>query len=438
MSTNTSYRKILPVTRVKTGVFVPGDKSISHRVALLGSLSGSISKVRNFSPGKDCLSTVLCLEALGVEFERIQADTEVLSVHGAGRYGFNEPVNTLNAGNSGTTMRLLSGILAAQSFNSAIDGDDSLRSRPMKRLIEPLRLMGADIHGRNNDSMAPLDIRGTKLHGIDYVMPVASAQIKSAILLAALFAETKTTVTEQYPSRDHTERLLEIMGAHIKRYGTSVTLHPSDVNLLPINITVPGDISAAAYWMVLGAIHPDARIEIHNCGINPTRTGIIDVLKDMGAKIDIYNYRIEGNEPFADISIESSDLKRAEISGEVVPRVIDEIPVIAVAACMAKGPTIIRGAEELRVKESDRISTMVFELTRMGAQIEELPDGMIIKGGTSLKGAEVDSHLDHRLALSLAIAGLVAKGKTIIYNTQAADISYPGFWSQLEKLSHSL
>lgn len=438
MRKRATYRKVVSVNKIETTVLIPGDKSISHRIALLGSLSNGISKVRNFSPGIDCLSTLSCLQALGIQIDTIENDKGILSIHGMGRYGFIEPSRTLKAGNSATTIRLLSGILAAQPFQSRINGDKSLCSRPMGRLIEPLRLMGADIHGIKHDSFAPLVIRGTKLYGIDYVMPIASAQIKSALLLATLFAETKTTITENYPSRDHTERLLETMGAHIERCDTTITLSPLNNDLSPVSISIPGDISAAAYWLVLGAIHPCAKVEIRNCGINKTRSGILDVLLGMGAKLSVYNCRDEGSETLADIYVESSALRGVEITRNLVPRLIDEIPVLTVAACMAKGTTIIRGAEELRVKESDRISTLVLELSRMGANIEELPDGMVIQGGTSLRGGEVDSHLDHRLAISLAIAGFVAQGETIIYNTHVTDISYPGFWNQLGKLGCSI
>jgi 3-phosphoshikimate 1-carboxyvinyltransferase len=331
-------------------------------------------------------------------------------------------------------MRLLSGVLAAQPFLSIISGDASLRARPMKRLIEPLQLMGAEIYGRRNNSLAPLVIRGKKLHGITYSLPMPSAQIKSAILLAGLFATGKTIVKQSQVSRDHTERLLKQMGAEIEIDKDYISLKPLVKPLTPVSLYVPGDISSAAYWLVGGAIHPNARIKIVNCGVNPTRTGIVDVLLAMGAEIKIENQRLECNEPVADIYIESSQLKAIESKEEMIPRLIDEIPILAVAACFARGTTRIKGAGELRVKESDRIATTVEELSRLGARIEALPDGMVIHGGYRLLGTEVRSHSDHRLAMSLAIAGLMARGKTTIEKPQVAEISYPDFWGQLEKL----
>jgi len=332
-------------------------------------------------------------------------------------------------------MRLLSGALVAQPFLSILTGDVSLRSRPMKRLIEPLRLMGAEIYGRDQDSFAPLVIRGGKLRGVSYSLPVPSAQLKSAILLAGLFAKGGTTVEQPQPSRDHTELLLTRMGAKLESTNTHISLTPLTAPLTSVDLHVPGDISSAAYWLVAGAIHPNARLKITNCGINPTRTGIIDVLLAMGAKLKVENKRLEGNEPVADLHIESSQLEAIEISREILPRLIDEIPVLAVAACAAKGNTIIRGASELRVKESDRIMTTVRELSHLGASIEELPDGMLIHGGKPLLGAEVKSHSDHRLAMTLAIASLVAKGYTVIQNARVAEISYPAFWEEIARLA---
>jgi 3-phosphoshikimate 1-carboxyvinyltransferase len=295
--------------------------------------------------------------------------------------------------------------------------------------------MGAHVHGRAGDSYAPLAIKGGKLRGIRYALPVPSAQIKSAILLAGLFAEGDTIIEQTLSSRDHTERLLKLMGADLQYDDTHLCLQPLSSPLTSVDITVPGDISSAAYWLVAGAIHPNARIKIFNCGINPTRTGIIDVLVAMKARLRIENQRNEANEPVADLVIESSQLKATEISSDIIPRLIDEIPVLAVAACMAHGNTIIKGAGELRVKESDRIATTARELSRLGAKIEELPDGMVIHGGATLSGAEVKSHLDHRLAMSLAIAGLIAKSATTICDAQVAEVSYPDFWTQLEKLA---
>ncbi len=428
-------RKIRPAKRLAGEVVVPGDKSISHRAAILCSLASGLSEISNFSPGNDCLSTLRCLKSLGVRVNRKAGKALPLRIQGVGSTSLQEARNILNAGNSATTMRLLSGILAAQPFLSIITGDASLRARPMKRLIEPLQLMGAEIYGRSNNSLAPLVIRGKKLRGISYSLPVPSAQIKSAILLAGLFAAGKTTVEQPQVSRDHTERLLKQMGAEIDIDACCIYLMPLAKPLTSLNLRVPGDISSAAYWLVAGAIHPNSNIKVVNCGVNPTRAGIIDVLLDMGARIKLENRRLECNEPVADIHIESSQLRAIEIKGEIIPRLIDEIPILAVAACFAKGTTIIKDAGELRLKESDRITATVGELSRLGARIEALPDGMIIHGGSPLEGTAVKSHSDHRLAMSLAVAGLVSKGKTIIEKPQVAEISYPDFWEQLEKLA---
>ncbi len=427
--------KIALAKQLAGEITVPGDKSISHRAAILCSLASGTSKINNFSPGNDCRSTINCLKALGTRFQSSVNDPLSLLIRGAGNNGFTEPANVLNAGNSATTMRLLSGVLAAQPFLSIINGDVSLRARPMKRLIEPLRLMKAEIYGRCEDSFAPLVIKGKRLQGITYSLPVPSAQIKSALLLAGLFAMGKTTVEQPQVSRDHTERLLKQMGAKIENDDTHISLTPTSTPLTPLNLRVPGDISSAAYWLIAGAIHPNASVTITNCGINPTRTGIIDVLQAMGAKLKVQNQRLEGNEPVADLHIESSRLKAVEINKEIVARVIDELPVLAVAACFARGKTLIKDASELRVKESDRIATTVCELSRLGARIEALPDGMIIHGGYSLLGTETTSHSDHRLAMSLAVAGLVAKGETTILNAQVVQISYPTFWKELETIA---
>jgi 3-phosphoshikimate 1-carboxyvinyltransferase len=413
-------------------VVLPGDKSISHRAVILNSLAKGRAEIDNFAPGGDCLSTVRCLKALGVKIgRRGSQDSPTLSVSGTGEDGLKEASNVLDAQNSATTMRLLGGLLASQPFLSVITGDDSLRNRPMGRLIEPLRLMGAEVWGRGGDSFAPLVIKGGKLRGIDFTLPVPSAQIKSAILLAGLFARGNTVLHQTIPSRDHTERMLKQMGASLESQGNSISLLPLSSPLTPINLRIPGDVSSAAYFLVAAAIHPNARIVIRNCGINPTRTGIIDILLAMGARLRIDNKRLETGEPLADIVVESSELKGIEVGGDIIPRLIDEIPVLAVAGCVAKGKTVIRDAGELRVKESDRIATVAGELSRLGARIEPLPDGMVIYGGRSLSGTEVDSHFDHRLAMSLAVAGLVAKGETTIKHAQVAQISYPAFWQTL-------
>jgi len=425
-------RTIKPCPRLEGEVVLPGDKSISHRAIILDSLAKGKAEVDNFAPGRDCLATVRCLRALGVRIGRKGSrDSSTLLVSGTGEDGLKEASNVLDAQDSATTMRLLGGLLSSQPFLSIITGDASLRSRPMGRLIEPLRLMGAEVWGRGRDSFAPLVIKGKKLRGIDFTLPVPSAQIKSAILLAGLCARGNTVLHQTIPSRDHTERMLKQMGASLESRGNSISLLPLSSPLVPVNLRVPGDISSAAYFLVAGAIHSNARIVIRGCGINPTRTGIIDILMAMGARLKIDNERLETGEPLADIVVESSELKGIEVGGDIIPRLIDEIPVLAVAGCVAKGKTVIRDAGELRVKESDRIATVASELSRLGAKIEPLPDGMVIYGGRPLSGTEVDSHFDHRLAMSLAIAALIAKGETTIKHAQVAQISYPAFWQTL-------
>ncbi|MCJ7575359.1 MAG: 3-phosphoshikimate 1-carboxyvinyltransferase [Dehalococcoidia bacterium] len=435
MAKTDTIRTIKSCRRLQGEVVPPGDKSISHRAAILNSLAKGKAEIDNFAPGADCLSTVRCLKALGVRIGRKGSPgSSTLLVSGTGKDGLKEANNVLDAQNSATTMRLLGGLLASQPFLSVITGDTSLRNRPMGRLIEPLRLMGAEVWGRGRDSLAPLVIKGKKLRGIDFTLPVPSAQIKSAILLAGLFARGSTVLYQKILSRDHTERMLKQMGASLESQGNSISLLPLSSHLTSLNLRVPGDISSAAYFLVAAAIHPNARIVIKDCGINPTRTGIIDILLAMGAKLKIDHERLEAGEPLADIVIESSDLKGIEVGGDIIPRLIDEIPVLAVAGCVAKGKTVIRDAGELRVKESDRIATVVNELSRLGARIEPLPDGMIIYGGRPLSGTEVDSHLDHRLAMSLAVAGLVAKGETVIKRARTAQVSYPAFWQTLQQV----
>jgi 3-phosphoshikimate 1-carboxyvinyltransferase len=425
-------RIIKPCSRLAGEIVLPGDKSISHRAVILNSLAKGKAQIDNFAPGGDCLATVRCLRALGVKIGRKGSrDSPTLLVPGNGADGLKEASNVLDAQDSATTMRLLGGLLASQPFLSVITGDTSLRNRPMGRLIKPLRLMGADISGRGRDSFAPLVIKGKKLRGIDFTLPVPSAQIKSAILLAGLFAHGNTVLHQTIPSRDHTERMLKQMGASLESQGNAISLLPLSSPLVPLNIHIPGDISSAAYFLVAGAIHPNARIVIRDCGINPTRTGIIDVLIAMGAKLKIDNKHLEADESLANIVVESSELQGIEVSGDIIPRLIDEIPVLAVAGCVAKGKTVISGAGELRVKESDRIATVASELSRLGAKIEPLPDGMVIYGGKLLSGAEVDSQSDHRLAMSLAVAGLVARGETTIKHAQVAQVSYPAFWQSL-------
>ena len=375
-----------------------------------------------------------CLRALGVRIRtRGSPESPDLLISGTGRQGLREAAGVLNAGNSATTMRLLGGLLASQPFLSIITGDASLRKRPMGRLIEPLRLMGADIRGRGGDSFAPLVVQGTHLRGIEYTLPVPSAQIKSALLLAGLFSDGTTVIHQPVPCRDHTERMLKHMGVALQSQGNSISLLPVSGPLPPLDLRVPGDISSAAYFLVAGCIHPDARLVIRNCGVNPSRSGIIDVLLAMGARLTVRNERLEAGEPLADIVVECSELRGIEVAGDIIPRLIDEIPVLAVAACLARGKTVIRDAGELRLKESDRIATVVSELSRLGASIEPLPDGMIIHGGRALSGTVVDSRSDHRLAMSLAVAGLAATGTTTIKHARAAEVSYPAFWQTLQQ-----
>ena len=412
-------RTISPPTTLRGEVTPPGDKSVSHRVAVLNSIADGRARVTNFSPSADCAATIACLQALGVRIEPVPSIPGAIDIEGVGSRGLREADDVLYAANSGTTMRLLSGLLAAQPFLSIITGDDSLRSRPMDRVISPLRLMGADVWGRGSGALAPLAIRGGKLHGINYTLPVPSAQVKSAILLAALFADGETTIQEPLKSRDHTERLLQFMGVKLKVEGLRISLVPPVTALNAAGVHIPGDISSAAYWLVAGAVHPDAQIRIRGVGTNPTRFGIVDILLRMGAKLRIENRHSTG----------------VEISGELVPRLIDEIPVIAVAACLAKGDTVVRGAGELRVKETDRIGNLVRELSVLGATIEEMPDGMIIHGGARLRGGRCSSHYDHRLAMALGIAGLVADGETIVEDADVVEVSYPTFWQDLRRIT---
>ncbi|MFQ5879113.1 MAG: 3-phosphoshikimate 1-carboxyvinyltransferase [Dehalococcoidia bacterium] len=418
--------------RLRGTIVVPGDKSISHRAAVFNAIAAGEATIEGFPASADCLATLRCLRALGVTLRRRGGS---VSVGGVGRRGLRESGQVLDAANSGTAARLLAGLLAGQPFLSVITGDASLRSRPMGRIIQPLRAMGAQVWGRGKDSLAPLVIRGGPLRGMHYRLPVASAQVKSALTLAALYAEGKTVLEEPAPSRDHTERMLQAMGARLTAQEGVVRVWPLADELRPRSSRVPGDISAAAFWLVAAAIHPDAELELPGVGVNPTRSGIIDVLRSMGADIALYNQRDEGGEPVADIVVRSSRLRGAVVAGVAVPRLIDEIPVVAVAAAVADGETVVRDAAELRVKESDRIRTTVEELSRLGAKVEERPDGMIVRGVGELRGAACYSHRDHRLAMALAVAGLVAKGETTIAGSEAAAVSYPAFWQDLQQVT---
>lgn len=409
---------------------------MSHRAAIFNGIADGQATVTNFANGADCRSTLTCLKALGVNLSYSSGPVPSVQIIGSGKSGLKEPEDILNAGNSGTTTRLLTGLLAAQPFLSILTGDNSLRSRPMGRVIKPLELMGAEIRARKNNTLAPLAIKGGALHGIDYLLPVASAQLKSSLILAAIFARGESRFTEPALSRDHTERLLNAMGARIERQGNTISISPLQGTLTALSMNIAGDISSAAFWLVAAAIHPNAELTILNCGTNPTRTGILDVLSAMGAVVKATNERSEGGEPVADLTIRSSRLKGTRIEGDLIPRLIDEIPVLALAACCAEGDTIIKDAAELRVKESDRISSTARELGRLGAKIDTLPDGMIIHGPCKLNGAPATSCGDHRLAMTLAVAGLVARGTTTIKNAQVVDISYPSFWSDLAAISH--
>ena len=423
-------QRIVAPARLEGEVSLPGDKSISHRAAILNGIARGSARISNYSPGADCASTLRCLRAMGVAItDEGDASLVVEGVAGALR----EPAAVLNAGNSGTTMRLLSGIAAGQPFLTILTGDRSLQSRPMGRILDPLRRMGAEVSGRQGDTRAPLVIRGGNLHGMEYDLPVASAQLKSCLLLAGLTARGQTFLREPAPSRDHTERMLTAMGASVAAEEGFIALTPAELRAQ--DVRVPGDISAAAFWLVAGAVHPQAQIVVRGVGVNPTRTGVLDVLRDMGARLTLENHRLEGGEEVADIRVESSDLHGAEIGGALVPKVLDEIPVLAVAACFAQGTTVIRDAAELRVKETDRIRTMARELNRMGGRVEETPDGLVIHGATSLRGADCRSYGDHRIAMAMAVAGLLARGETTVAGAETASVSYPEFWTQMASLA---
>ena len=419
------------VNKLKGNISVPGDKSISHRSLILGSISQGETRIYNFLNSLDCLKTLECMQALGAEIE-LSKDNSI-KIKGKGLYGLKEPKDILDVGNSGTTIRLLAGLLSGQDFYSVLNGDDSIKKRPMKRVIEPLRLMGADIWGRKDGQFAPLSIRGNKLNPLHYTLLVASAQVKTALLLAGLYTTGETVVKEPLPTRDHTERMLEIMQADL-------IISPSEIKVVGgkelkgTDIFIPGDISSAAYFIAAASMLKDSQIIIKQVGVNPTRTGILEILKKMGTKINTLNYQIKSNEPQADLMIEYSKLKGVEIKKENVPSLIDELPLIAVAATQAQGKTVVSGAKELRVKETDRIKAMVSELKKMGADIEEREDGFTVNGPTGLRGAVCESYNDHRIAMSLAVAALLAEGNTIIKNSECIDISFPGFEKTLRKL----
>jgi len=423
--------RVKQTTKISGTVQVPGDKSISHRAVMFGALAEGTTTIEGFLPGADCLSTISCFRQMGIEIEQ---EGDRVTVTGKGWYGLQEPSRTLDVGNSGTTARLLAGILATQPFHTVMEGDESIAKRPMRRVVGPLREMGARIDGRKDGEFTPLSIRGGKLKGIQYRSPVASAQVKSAILLAGLQADGVTSVTEPHLSRDHTERMLQAFGVQVVRDGLTVSVEGGQ-RLTGRAIQVPGDISSAAFLIAAVMMVPGSSLFIPNVGINPTRTGILDVVKAMGGSVELVNQRIVNEEPVADLRISYAELSGIEIGGEIIPRLIDEVPVIAVMATQAKGRTVIRDAQELKVKETDRIATVVSELTKLGAQVTPTDDGIIVEGPTPLHGAVIDSLGDHRIGMAMAIAGLAAAGETVIENEEAIAVSFPNFAEILQQIS---
>lgn len=419
------------VSSLKGEIEVPGDKSISHRGIMLGSLAEGTTEIRNFLQGADCLSTISCFQSMGVHIEN---KGNTVMIKGNGLAGLRKPERTLDVGNSGTTMRLISGILAGQNFDVTITGDSSIQRRPMGRIISPLTKMGASISSAKKNDCAPLQIKGMPLKGVHYDSPVSSAQVKSSILLAGLYAEGTTSITEPNLSRNHTELMLRYFGVPIFSEGNNVTMERA-VGLSGRKIIVPGDISSAAYFIAAGLIVPNSEIVIKNVGINPTRDGMITVCKEMGGNITLENIRNLSGEMVADIYVRSSELTGITIGGNIIPTLIDELPIIAVLGCFAKNQTIICDASELKVKESNRIDTMVDNLSAMGADIVATEDGMIIHGGKPLHGATIESKLDHRIAMSFAIAGIMAEGETKILGSECVDISYPSFYKDLSSLT---
>lgn len=405
---------------------VPGDKSISHRAVMLGSLANGVTEISGFLKGADCLSTIDCFRKMGID---IDINGENVTVHGNGLRGLKKPDEMLYTGNSGTTTRLLCGILAGQNFDTSITGDASIQKRPMGRVVQPLSMMGAKIE----NEYCPLYITGTKLHGIDYKMPVASAQVKTAIILAGLYADGETVIHEIEKSRDHTELMLSAMGADLTVDNLDITVKPTN-DLTAVNVDVPGDISSAAFFLILGAIMPNSQITVTNVGINPTRTGIIDVLKDMGADITLENVHTSAGETVADITVRSSSLKGTTVGGDIIPRLIDELPIIAVAAVFADGQTVIKDAQELKVKETNRIRAVVDEFNKCGIDITETDDGMIINGGKSIHGADFKTYGDHRMAMSLTVLAQLADGESTLDDSDCACVSYPTFFDDFYKL----
>lgn len=421
---------IKPAKNICKTVTVPGDKSISHRSIMLSSIANGDTHVSGFLTGEDCLSTISCFKKLGID---IEVNGTNVTVHGKGINGLTAPSETLDVGNSGTTLRLMSGLLSAQPFTTHITGDSSIQKRPMGRVATPLEKMGSKLLSKDEKLTAPLTIKGTKLKAIDYTLPVASAQVKSAIILAGLYADGITKITEPEVTRDHTEIMLNYFGADIKKEGNTIIVTPVK-EIIAKDIEVPGDISSAAYFIAAALICKNSNIIINNVGVNSTRTGIITAFREMGADIELLNERIVCGEPVADISAKTSKLHGTIIKGDIIPKLIDEIPVIASVACYAEGETIIADAQELKVKESNRIKTMTSELSKMGADITETDDGMIIKGVKSLHGTKCESYNDHRVAMSISIAALGAEGETEITNSECVDISFPGYFTLLDSV----
>ncbi len=424
-------RTIGPAQSLRGEITVPGDKSISHRSIMLGSLAQGTTLVHGFLHGEDNHSTLNAFRSMGIRIEELAGGD--LRIEGKGLHGLTEPGDVIDCGNSGTTIRLMTGLLSGQNFFSVLTGDRYLRKRPMKRVLNPLATMGARIWGRGGGELAPLAISGGGLRSTEYVSPISSAQVKSAVLLAGLYADGDTTVREPHLSRDHSERMLRYFGANVRPFegGVSVSAQPT---LEGREVFVPGDISSAAFFMVAALIVPGAELLICNVGVNPTRSGIIDILQQMGGSIELLNQRELSGEPVADILVRSSDLKGIEIGGSLVPRAIDEFPVVSVAACFAEGTTIIRDARELRVKETDRIAAMVSELGVLGGQVTARDDGMVIQGVENLAGGKVSSHGDHRIAMSMAVAALRARSEVLIDDTACTATSFPNFWELIDQV----
>lgn len=418
-------------TNLRGELTVPGDKSISHRAVMFGSLAQGTTKITHFLEGADCLSTISCFRKMGIDIERNASE---ILVHGKGLHGLSAPSETLDVGNSGTTTRLISGILAGQSFTSELNGDASIQSRPMKRIMTPLLSMGADIVSLRGNGCAPLRITGKSLHAAHYQSPVASAQVKSCVLLAGMYADGITSVTEPVLSRNHTEIMLNYFGANVTSQGTTASIEPEPV-LNGREIKVPGDISSAAYFIAAALLVPGSELLIKNVGTNPTRAGILEVCRAMGADITYLNENCDSGEPTADLLVRTSALHGTTVEGAIIPTLIDEIPMIAVMAAFAEGTTIIRDAAELKVKETDRIKTTTEGLLAMGVDVTPTDDGMIIRGGNPVHGGQINSYLDHRIAMAFSIAALAAEGNTEIQDGQCVDVSYPSFFTELHSLS---